>query len=164
MVNSVSSGTRNFVKLVVDFLVNRPWIGLLFFLILSGLVTYFLPNVTKNIIKSSLPSAASVAFALFGFGITSVSIIATLKNTPVIQSLQTNASGKFKSLIDYFIVTIVTLFLWGLMGLFLPSDFKNSQLHLLHEKIFAGIYIFLTTFSLYISICTVWLLRLLVLA
>jgi hypothetical protein len=164
VIRTVSSGTRNFVKRAVDFLVNRPWIGLVFFLVLSGLVTYYLPATTRNIIKSSLPSAASVAFALFGFGITSVSIIATLKNTPVIQSLQTNASDKFKNLIDYFILTIVTLFLWGLMGLFLPSDFKNSQLHLLNEKIFAGVYIFLTTFSLYISICTVWLLRLLVLA
>jgi hypothetical protein len=161
VIRTVSGWVRATIKSFVEFLVNRLWFGFVFFVVLSSLVTYFLPEITKTIIKSSLPSAASVAFALFGFGITSVSIIATLKNTPVIQNLQASPTSHFKDLIDYFIVTILTLFLWGLMGLFLPSDFKDSLLHLVHEKIFAGIYLFLTTFSLYISICTVWLLRVL---
>lgn len=161
-----------FIKEAIYYVIDFKIIVFLVSILIASSISVFSPD--ENIYRSTkliLSSAASVGFTLFDFAVTALLILATLKVTPFAQKVEDNNKIIFRKITDYFMLTAIFLFIFGLIGLTVSPDFipKAENYNSISNKegisIRFGIWviILLTIIPLFLSINCLALLRLLVL-
>ncbi|WP_158679899.1 hypothetical protein [Deinococcus sp. NW-56] len=117
---------------------------------------------TDAFVESSLPPMPSVAFALFGFMITAISILTTIKTTPFFASLHkvtADGSSPWKRLVGAF-MHLTTVF--AFLGIFSISITKERLLALQNENyvLVLFIYLSLVLLAFWATAVAIYLLRL----
>lgn len=107
----------------LDILVDWPLLQYVVAAALALLVALVVPeSALRLFVKSSLPAIPGVAFSLFGFAITAISIMVTLKGMPYFDVLQRQNFRVWKALIGSFIHEASLFALFGLLALIIPAD------------------------------------------
>ena len=155
---------KRLLQQLIDWWTDRWWLAVGLAAVLTAVLTFVLADFGKTLFDASLPSSASVAFSLFGLSVAAISILATLKTAPFMALLEVRNPRLFKHLVDYFVIAIVFLFSWGFLGLFVPKEIAQNGLPVWLVMTIKATYFFLMFSSLSLSLSSVWLLRLLLLA
>ncbi|MVN86859.1 hypothetical protein GO986_08790 [Deinococcus sp. HMF7620] len=136
---------RSVVRSFFDLLVGLP--GLIYlFAVLGATGTVFAPRgFTAAFVESSLPAMAGVSFSLFGFGVTALSILTSLKATPFFEKLQETDFQTWKNLVGSFL-HMVTIF--AMLGIFSFSITKDRIIALQGGEYNAVLFIYIALFLL----------------
>lgn len=107
----------------LDFLVDWPILQYAVAAVLAAVTAALVPEETLRIfMKGSLPAIPGVAFSLFGFAVTAISIMVTLKGMPYFDVMQRENHRVWKALIGSFIHEAGLFALLGLAALLIPVE------------------------------------------
>ncbi|MFN4251453.1 hypothetical protein [Deinococcus sp.] len=148
------------IRTALDFLIQRIWMTYLVTAVLSIAIVLTIPDVTiQKFIKNSLPAIPGVAFSLFGFAITAVSILVSLKGSPFFTLMQRQNFILWKNLISTFLQEAGLYAVFGLFTLIVSVDdmasFKGNT-----DLAAKFIYCFLFLSAVLVTLCAIYSLRL----
>lgn len=151
---------RTALRNLLDIGVERPSLVYILAAVLAALAVWFLPTgVLAGFLKNSYSSIPGVAFSLFGFSVTVISILTSLKGSPFFEIYQQAKFQSWKNLIGAFVQEAILYACFGLFTLLISSD-QLLQFTGTGRLIALSLYCFLFLSSIFFTLSALYLLRL----
>ncbi len=139
------------LKRQLDGFIDFPSPSYIIGIVISTTLWFLLSSsAIAKLVENSVVPMAGVVFSLFGFAITAVSIMASIKSTPFFDSLQQNNPQVWIGLINSFLNSASIYAILGLYVMFFSKDdiLSTFIIGFLQKSAFSFLYILLFTYSI----------------